>query len=703
MNRPAVPEPERELGKYHIVRPLKVGGTAAIYLAVLRGENNFSREVVIKRPLPHLVADGRARLMFIDEAHIASRLSHPNICQVLDLVAREDELYLVLEYLRGVDLREILKRCMELGRLLPVEVAVWIAIESAAGLDYAHEAQGIDGTPLRIIHRDVSPKNIRITDAGSVKVIDFGIARAQNRATETQAGTIKGTLGYMSPEQIMGDEIDHRSDIFAFGIVLFQMLTCRNPFDGPTLKERVRRLTQAPVPSVREFNGALDPEIEGIVARCLERDLDTRYQRLRDLQIALDRYLAKLQVVSPRQRLIEFMEEIFPQLHETDPELKNALTEISSITGRIDSTRRLAFPDDPESAGSATSASSASQPQSQSATRSTVGVGDTVSTIKDEPMSSKTAERPSAGSNGTQRAPPEAPGHRAPQDARVSQHAPADPGGVSSVSTVFASRPMRLWGTALLLIAVAAVAAITVVWLYERSSTPTSEPIEPTRPHAEASPDRSNGTAVPFNAIVQTKGRATTATAAVVAVRAEMGRDTRSDLLGEPRGDGKPAAKDPTRGSGSKTHVRVDSKSREVNGAMPKNDASPMRARMYFKTGVRLDGLGRTEDALLLYTLAYGDSGATPNVSILRNLGLLYNKSGDAVKAKACLGAYLDRSPSAPDAERIRTVISSFGATKSVPCVDLGELARAKKLAARKGAVIDSWVQETIDEGLRPH
>src|SRR5262245_13754038 len=336
MNHPALPETERQLGKYHIVRPLKVGGTAAIYLAVLRGENNFSREVVIKRPLPHLVADNRARLMFIDEAHIASRLSHPNICQVLDLVAREDELYLVLEYLKGIDLREVLKRCMELGRLVPPEVCVWIGIEVCAGLDFAHEAVAIDGSALNVIHRDVSPKNIRITHSGSVKVIDFGIARAASRATETAVGTIKGTLGYMSPEQILGDEIDRRSDIFAFGIVLFQMLTCRNPFDGPTLKERVRRLTQAPVPSVREFNGALDPEIEALVDKCLSRDVDERYQRMRDVQVDLDRYLAKLQTSSPRQRLILFLEEIFPGLHDTDPELKVALTEISSVSGRID-------------------------------------------------------------------------------------------------------------------------------------------------------------------------------------------------------------------------------------------------------------------------------------------------------------------------------------------------------------------------------
>ena len=319
MTSPTTPDSERIFGKYHVVRPLKIGGTAAIYLAVMRGEDNFSREVVIKRPLAHLVADPRSRKMFLDEAHIASRLTHPNLCQVLDLVARRDEIYLVLEYLRGVDLREILKRCIELGRLTPPEVAVWMGVEVCAGLDFAHDSVNLDGQPLHLVHRDVSPKNIRITHAGSVKVIDFGIAWATGRQTETAVGTIKGTLGYMSPEQILGDEIDRRSDVFAFGICLFQMLTNRNPFDGPNLKERVRRLTQAPVPSVCEYNPALDDEIEAIVARCLERDISRRYPRMRDVQSDLERYLARLQVVSPRQVLVRFLEDIFPTWPRASP------------------------------------------------------------------------------------------------------------------------------------------------------------------------------------------------------------------------------------------------------------------------------------------------------------------------------------------------------------------------------------------------
>lgn len=341
-------------GKYRIVRPLKVGGTASIYLAVMRGENAFSREVVVKRPLPHLVAEGRARLMFVDEAHIAARLQHPNVCQVLDLVSREDEVYLVLEYLRGVDLREIIKDCIRRGVHLPTELSVWMAVEMASGLHFAHEAKGLDAQPLNLVHRDVSPKNIRITFEGSVKLIDFGIARADNRATETAAGTIKGTLGYMSPEQILGDAVDRRSDVFAFGICLFQMLTRKNPFDGANLAERVRRLTLDPIPGIRSYRPELPPELEDIVGRCLARPRDERYATMSDVRADLEGALARLGAVSPRAQLVAWLQTHFAKARDdTDVDLASALTAAAQTLDPIDPSIRLTFPDDAPSAPSA--------------------------------------------------------------------------------------------------------------------------------------------------------------------------------------------------------------------------------------------------------------------------------------------------------------------------------------------------------------
>jgi serine/threonine protein kinase len=654
MNQPASTA-ERALGRYHIVKPLKIGGTAAIYLAVMRGENNFSREVVVKRPLPHLVADQRARLMFVDEAHIASRLSHPNICQVLDLVAREDELYLVLEYLRGVDLREILKRTIQLGGLMPVEVAVYIAIETCSGLDFAHEAAGVDGKRLGIVHRDVSPKNIRITDSGSVKIIDFGIARALGRATETAVGTIKGTLGYMSPEQILGDEIDKRSDIFAFGICLFQMLTCRNPFDGPSLKERVRRLTQAPIPSPREFNAALDEEIEGIVARCLERDIDRRYQRMRDVQTDLDRYLAKLQVVSPRQRLIRFLEEIFPNLREADLDLKNALTEVSSVTGRISIDQRLIFPDDPPTeAGSGDPKTRPTMSASTASSASTVGA-EAAKTKESTPSDTKPMAPAGLGVAD--------PPARKPGSSEESQIATE----LDRTSPEQRPLPWGFIGAALAVVAIVVV-VITVALMDDPPAIETAPiapqiapPVSPP-PIAEAlveppvAPPVSPPIAPPVSPPV-----APPAPPPITAV--------------EPPRKAPPAKH-------AETAAEVD------------------RAKLFFKTGVRLARIGRADDARLAYVLAYAHQGKRPNASIYLNLGLLYNARQDIPKARACLRAYLDRSPDAPDAPRIRTLISAFPATKAVPCVAPAEVADAKKAYARQGAKIDAWVEDTVKEIL---
>ena len=322
------------LGKYRIVQPIKTGGTAAIYLAIMHGENLFTREVVIKRPLPHLLADPRMRDMFIDEAHVQSRLAHPNIVQVLDLIAQGNEVFLVLEFLNGVDLREIHSRCADRGHAVPQQLAAYISAEVCAGLHFAHEVTAPDGKKLNLVHRDVSPKNIRITDRGAVKLIDFGIAHFDNRLTETKEGSIKGTLGFMSPEQIMGEEVDRRVDVFAFGICMFQMLTGRNPFHASNLKERIHKLIHAPVPRVSESNPAIDAALDAIVARCLDRDLDTRYQTAEAVQRDLAAYIASAQIVSPREQLTGFLEDLFPDIHEPPSRLKAALTETSGLGRR---------------------------------------------------------------------------------------------------------------------------------------------------------------------------------------------------------------------------------------------------------------------------------------------------------------------------------------------------------------------------------
>lgn len=651
---------ERSVARYHIVKPLKLGGTAAIYLAVMRGENNFSREVVIKRPLPHLVSDRRARLMFVDEAHIASRLNHPNICQVLDLVAREDELYLVLEYLRGVDLREILKRCIQLGHLMPPEVAIWMAIEIAAGLHSAHRATGIDGLDLGIVHRDVSPKNIRITPDGSVKIIDFGIARAQNRATETAAGTIKGTLGYMSPEQILGDDIDHRSDIFAYGIVLFQMLTCRNPFDGPTLKERVRRLTSEPIPSIRKFNPALDSEIEGIVARCLDRDIDLRYQDLAEVQNELDAYLARLQVVSPKRRLISFLEEIFPSLNDDDDQLKNVLTQVSTVTGRIDTEQRLRFPDDPPTE------TDRRAPNSETSA-TTPGDHSEQPTVAPQTL---TGDRANIDRQDTAHVPPELRN----QSVAVTKTVNAGDGRTVPLATPVvpveaAPSPPRTaampWGIigALLIIIAGLVAVVVVNW--------PKDQIAPLRPDATAQ------LAKPLTPVERQPVKPPAVNTGTATARPTKPPITKPPIKRPIRKPRRPVRKTP---------VAV-------------NDRN--KARLFFKTGARLGRAGQSGSARLMYTLAYAYAGKNPPSVIFLNLGILADRSNDLAKAKACLNAYLARNPNAANAAQIKMKISSIPPVKSVSCVSKREVSVARKRYARQGSKIDGWVDQTLKQELK--
>ncbi|MCB9651907.1 MAG: serine/threonine protein kinase [Deltaproteobacteria bacterium] len=664
---------ERIFGKYHVVRPLKIGGTAAIYLAVMRGEDNFSREVVIKRPLAHLVADTRSRKMFLDEAHIASRLNHPNICQVLDLVAREHEIYLVLEYLRGVDLREILKRCIELGRLMPPEVAVWMGVEVCAGLDFAHESVNLDGQPLHLVHRDVSPKNIRITHAGSVKVIDFGIAWAHGRQTETAAGTIKGTLGYMSPEQILGDEIDRRSDVFAFGICLFQMLTNRNPFDGPNLKERVRRLTQAPVPSVREYNPALDDEIEAIVARCLERDISRRYPRMRDVQADLERYLARLQVVSPRQVLVRFLEDIFPNIHQMDEGLATAFSEISRVTGRIDTAQRLIFPDDPPTEPHA---AQGTLPDATGATRPQGGTTEaqrTSATVQ-ETRATAAASRPPV-----QEAYTEAGATRPLLLTDGPDTVAVPPPGTETAAPPAASSGRWLLPVALGVVVLAAVLA-AAFWPRPDEVLATSLDPQAARVVGQAP---AVGTE-PF----------------------AMGQDAGVTVAPPPTAP--PPAAPPPGAVTPATAVRPPPTTvapppprvvRPPTRRKPIDDRQ--RSRMFFRTARRLQQGGRTADAELLYQLAYAYGGARPDAAVFLNLGLMYNQGGDAPKAKACLRGFLERSPDDPNAPRVRTLISSYPSTRSVDCVSRAEASAAMKRYARNGTAIDGWVQDTMEGMLR--
>lgn len=264
---------------------------AEVYRAKVIGSEGFEKIVAIKRILPHLAANEDFVSMFIDEAKIVSMLNHQNICPVIELGRCDDGLYIVMEYIWGRDLRQILNAMGRAGRLIPLSVAAYITSRIAEGLDYAHRRTGPTGQPLGIVHRDVSPQNVLISYEGDVKVIDFGIARASERSTQTRAGTFKGKFAYMSPEQARGKLLDRRSDIFSVGILLHEMITGNRLFaaknDLDTL-ERVRNC-QVPYPT-RPFEQVPD-ELQRIVMKTLSATPEDRYQWAGEMQIDLDRFL----------------------------------------------------------------------------------------------------------------------------------------------------------------------------------------------------------------------------------------------------------------------------------------------------------------------------------------------------------------------------------------------------------------------------
>src|SRR4051812_3043911 len=227
--------------KYAVVRKIADGGMAEIFLARLEGTRGFSKQVVLKRIRSALIADPQFRNMLIDEAHIAMGLNHGNIAQVLELGESNGRYFLALELVDGWSLSEVIKRANAAGLPLPVELSLYIVVEVCRALSYAHN-QTVKGQPMGIVHRDVSPQNVLVSDQGEVKLTDFGIAKARTKTEQTGIGVVKGKIMYMSPEQSAGGEIDHRSDLFSLGIVLYSMVTGKLPFEGGAPLEVMLRI-----------------------------------------------------------------------------------------------------------------------------------------------------------------------------------------------------------------------------------------------------------------------------------------------------------------------------------------------------------------------------------------------------------------------------------------------------------------------------
>ncbi|WP_093524987.1 serine/threonine protein kinase [Stigmatella erecta] len=300
-------------GNYQLVKRLALGGMAQIYLARRKGQDASAPLVVVKRILPHLAENLEFVRMFLDEARIAARLAHPNIVQLYDLGAQDDSFFLAMEYIHGDDVRRICKRAESLAHPLPVALACRIIIDACAGLDYAHKKVDPLGKPLGIVHRDVSPQNILVSFAGEVKVVDFGIAKAADQATVTRSGVLKGKYSYMSPEQAAGKRVDCRSDVFALGVVLYELITGTRLFKRTTDMQTLSAVSECHVTPPSEISPRVPVDLDAIVLKALAKDPDARYAEALQLQVALEAWLRKHPSASSSEDLSEFMQAVYAE------------------------------------------------------------------------------------------------------------------------------------------------------------------------------------------------------------------------------------------------------------------------------------------------------------------------------------------------------------------------------------------------------
>jgi serine/threonine protein kinase len=279
----------RRFGRYETLFRIAGGGMAEVYAARIVGEGGFQKVVALKRMLPTLAEDERFVTMFLDEGRVAANISSPNVVQTLDLGrADDDSLYLVMELVVGVSLGRLVRGALKAKRFLSPEVAAKILAGAARGLHDAHEATTPMGDPLRIIHRDVSPQNILVDRAGRTRITDFGVARAMQRHSHTQTGEMKGKMAYFAPEQAVGGELDRRLDVFALGIVAWEVLCGRRLFKGDNPLMTLKKITEAPVPSIRTYRSDVPEALDEAVQKALQRDREDRWPTALDFARALE-------------------------------------------------------------------------------------------------------------------------------------------------------------------------------------------------------------------------------------------------------------------------------------------------------------------------------------------------------------------------------------------------------------------------------
>ena len=329
-------------GKYYLLERINVGGMAEVFKAKTFGVEGFERLLAVKRILPNIAEDEEFITMFIDEAKIAVQLQHANIAQIFDLGKVDDSYFIALEYVNGRDLRSIFDRMRSRGESLPIALACHVMMQVCEGLDYAHNKRDGQGRELHLIHRDISPQNVLIGYDGEVKLIDFGIAKAAGKASTTQAGILKGKFGYMSPEQVRGLPIDKRSDIFAVGIVLYELLTGERLFVGETDFSTLEKVRNVEIVPPSSYNKKIPQELERLMMKALARDPEDRYSNAIDLHDDLQSFLYSIGEFYSRKDLAGWMKKTFAAEIEEDNAKLEQYRQIAAPVGASNEVSRRA-------------------------------------------------------------------------------------------------------------------------------------------------------------------------------------------------------------------------------------------------------------------------------------------------------------------------------------------------------------------------
>lgn len=320
----------KQFGRYLLLDKIAVGGMAELYRAKVTGEQGFEKLVAVKKILPHLTAEDELVKSFIEEAKLAALLQHLNIIQIYDFGRMERAYFIAMEFLFGKDLQRIVNKSSAKEVPISLENALYVVSQICDGLDYAHSLKDLQGNPLNIIHRDISPQNIFITYDGQVKIIDFGIAKAATQNTQTQAGIIKGKASYMSPEQAGGGIVDHRSDIFSVGILLFELVMHKQLFKGDIFQV-LSQLREFDFEQAENTRKKIPPPLYEILLKALAKDPEKRYQSAGQMRSDMEDYIFQISSRPSTRSLAQYVNELFIDEIKVEKLVMSEATQIDSV------------------------------------------------------------------------------------------------------------------------------------------------------------------------------------------------------------------------------------------------------------------------------------------------------------------------------------------------------------------------------------